>query len=235
MVYEDVTSQAPEFPFYFRQFQAGPHKNFHYVFGDADAGVAALIDPAFELEQIFRLVERDGLKIHDALFTHGHWDHIGGVPEIVERGVDRAFIHEAGREHSKVYEALTAGADVGLATDGDKLMVGEVTVDWLHTPGHQPEGSCFLVTGKGAGPAALFGGDTLFIDSCGRTDFTGGDTEAMFASMARLARLDDDVVVMPGHHYADRMHDTIANQRIRNPAMATTNRAAFGTLHCLTN
>lgn len=234
-MYEDVTDQAPCFPFYFRMVRAGPHENFHYVIGDPRTKEAAVIDPAFELERLFAICERDGMQIRDALFTHGHWDHIGGVPEVMERGVDRVFIHEAGREHSKVHEALLAGADVGLADDGDKIMLGDITIEWLHTPGHQPEGSCFLVSGPD-GPRALFGGDTLFIDTCGRTDFTGGDTDAMFASMARLRGLAaDDIFVMPGHDYADRVTETLAVQVQKNPALSTTDREAFGRLHCLSH
>ncbi len=235
-VYQDVTDQAPCFPFYFRQIQAGPHENFHYVVGCPRTKKAIVVDPAFELPRIVGIVERDGYHVDAALFTHGHWDHIGGIPEIVELGAETVYIHEAGEEHSKVLEARQAGADVGLASDGDVIQLGDVRIEWLHTPGHQPEGSCFLVSGKDDGPRALFGGDTLFVGSCGRTDFPGGDTDAMFASMARLRALAaEDLWVMPGHHYAQHTTRTLADEVLDNPALATTHREAFGSLHCLSH
>ncbi len=234
VVYEDVTDQAPCFPFYFRQVLAGPHENFHYVIGDPRTKVAAVIDPAFELDRIFSIVERDGYSLRHALFTHGHWDHIGGAEEVVARGVTRLYVHEAGRELPAVDAVLDAGAEVGLAEDGDVIQIGDMEIEWLHTPGHQPEGSCFIAS-AGDGPRALFGGDTLFVDTCGRTDFKGGDTEAMFGSMQRLRALAaEDLFVMPGHHYADRTNESLALQVQKNPALGD-DRAAFDKLACLSS
>ncbi len=231
MVYEDVTDTAPCFPFYFRQVLAGPHENFHYVLGDPATREAAVVDPAFELERLFGVVERDGYRIKAALFTHGHWDHIGGVPEVFGRGVETAYLHAAARDHAKVAEAPDR---FRFLQDGDRVLVGDLVVEALHTPGHQPESMCFLV-GDPDGPRALFGGDTLFVDSCGRTDFPGGDTDAMFRSLARLRALQGDVTVFPGHHYAQHPSRSLEAQKAENPALATTDREAFGALHCLTH
>ncbi len=234
MVFKDVTDQAPCFPFYFRQLRAGPHENFHYVIGDPTSKEAAIIDPAFELQRIFEIVERDGYRIRHAMFTHGHWDHIGGAEEVVQRGVVRATLHEAARSHGAVAAMLDAGAQVGLAVDGDVMRIGALQLTWLHTPGHQPEASCILAHG-GDGPRALFTGDTLFIDTCGRTDFPGGDTRAMYASMQRLRGLAaPDLHVMPGHDYASRPHASLQSQLADNVALAA-DEASFSSLHCLTH
>ncbi len=234
VVFEDFTPQAPSFDFFLAQVLAGPHENFHYVVGDPAGRRAVVIDPAFELDKVFAIAEEDGYRIDRALFTHGHWDHIGGLPDILERGVEKVGIHEAAAGHPKIAEYREAGGTVRLLSDGEVLDVGGVPIRALHTPGHQPESTCYLVGDDGQ-PQALFGGDTLFIDTCGRTDFPGGDTDAMFASMARLRRLAGDIIVFPGHHYADRAWEALAEQITKNPALATEERGAFGKLHCLTH
>ncbi len=233
MVFQDFSHDAPDLGFYLRQVLAGPHENFHYVVGDPETREALVIDPAFELDRVFALAQADGYRISRALFTHGHWDHIGGIPEIHRRGVAEIGIHEAAASHPKVTEFEQLGT-VHLLADGERLDIGDVPIEILHTPGHQPESSCYLVGAAGRGQA-LFGGDTLFIDTCGRTDFPGGDTDAMFASMARLRALAPEIVVFPGHQYADRAWESLGEQVRRNPALATSARAAFGSLHCLTH
>lgn len=234
VVYDDVTAAAPRFPFYFRQVLAGPHKNFHYVIGDPQQDDAAVVDPAFGLERLFDVVRADGKRIRDALFTHGHWDHIGGADQVPALGVERVHIHEAAGDHEKVQAAASAGAAVVLHSDGDMLRIGDLPVQWLHTPGHQPEASCFIVGQEP--PQALLGGDTLFVGSCGRTDFPGGDTDAMFASMARLRDVAHaGVHLMPGHHYGDVPHRRLIDEIVSNPALATVERDAFGSLHCLSH
>lgn len=224
-----MSGDLPELPFAVHQYLAGPHKNFHYILADPAASEVAVVDPAFELDMLFSAAQKNGYTITRALFTHGHLDHIGGVPEIFERGVQEMVIHESARDHEKVQAAETAGGRVRLVEDGDILYVGGVPVAALHTPGHQPESTCF-VAGEPDGPRVLFGGDCLFIDSCGRTDFPGGDTEAMFQSMARLRDLDGTVTVLPGHDYAAHPHRSLADQRKENPALATDDPERFAAL-----
>ncbi len=233
-MFKDFSADAPAFDFYFKQVLAGPHENFHYVIGDPAGRDAVIVDPAFELQRVFAMVDEDGYRIRRALFTHGHWDHIGGIPEIAELGVEEIAIHRAAASHPKVLEFASTGGRVKILEDGDRVDAGGVPIQALHTPGHQPESTCYLV-GSPDQPEALLGGDTIFIDTCGRTDFPGGDTDAMFQSMARLRGLHREIVVFPGHHYADRAWESLARQVERNPALATEERAAFGALHCLTH
>lgn len=225
---------APGFPFVLRQFRAGPHENFHYAVGDPETRQVALVDPAFRLDELFAALDRDGLRPDHVLLTHGHWDHIGGLSECLDRGVGTVVAHESAARLEAVQDAQERGADVRLLADGTTVHVGAVPVTLLHTPGHQPEAACYLA-GDPGGPQALFGGDTLFVGSCGRTDFPGGDTDAMFASLARLRVLRGDVTVFPGHDYADVPHRPLADEIQDNPALATMDRDAFGGLHCLTH
>ncbi len=230
MVFADVSDDLPSAGFYLRQLLSGPHENFHYLAGAADAEEAFCVDPAFELDRLFSLASTEGRRVTTALFTHGHWDHIGGIPAIAQHGIDTVVLHEAAATHPKVAEAEAAGMRVRLVHDGDVLEVAGLAVKVLHTPGHQAESTCYLAAQpEQRRPAALFGGDTLFIDSCGRTDFPGGDTDAMFASMARLRELPEPaaVIVLPGHHYAAKAWQSLADQCAANPALSVTDRAAF--------
>ena len=96
-------------------------------------------------------------------------------------------------------------------TGGDIVMVGDVPVTLVHTPGHTPGSQCFLVDGK------LIAGDTLFLDGCGRTDFPGSDPAAMYESlMTRLARVSDDTVLYPGHFYSSEPSATMGDTRANN-------------------
>ncbi len=224
--FEDFSHRLPDVGFWCKQVLSGPHENFHYLIGDPHTKHAAVIDPAFHVDRLFAMAEDEGYHVTTALFTHGHWDHIAGIPEIFDHGVQEAIIHEAAAGHEKI---ALAGRRARLARDDETVPIGGLPVKVMHTPGHQPEGTCFRA-GR-----ALFGGDTLFVGTCGRTDFTGGDTDAMYRSMARLRGLPDDTIVLPGHHYHEAPWRTLAQERVENPALATRDREAFGRLHCLTH
>ena len=90
---------------------------------------------------------------------------------------------------------LDAG-DIVAHESGDRVAVGAIEVELLHTPGHTPGSQCFLVDGM------LVAGDTLFLEGCGRTDLPGSDPAAMYESLQRLASLPDSTVVYPGHRYS---------------------------------
>jgi glyoxylase-like metal-dependent hydrolase (beta-lactamase superfamily II) len=102
-------------------------------------------------------------------------------------------------------------SDLVAHDSGDVVEVGAVRVHLIHTPGHTPGSQCFFVDGR------LVAGDTLFLDSCGRTDLPGGDPEAMYESLTtRLAVVPDDAVLYPGHLYSPEPSATMAETRRRN-------------------
>ena len=100
---------------------------------------------------------------------------------------------------------------------GDKVSVGGIDIELLHTPGHTPGSQCFLLDGR------LVAGDTLFLEGCGRTDFPGGDVDEMYRSLQALAQLPGDPTVFPGHWYSAEPSATLAEVRRTNYVYRASN------------
>ena len=127
-----------------------------------------------------------------------------------------ADIHDARRRRrlpmAVVAErAFTSRSTLQKIEGGDTMNVGEIEIQFLHTPGHTPGSQCFLVNNR------LVSGDTLFINACGRCDLPGGNAEQMYESLQRLGKLGDEVVLLPGHNYADQPTSTISREKRLNP------------------
>ena len=179
-------------------------QNFVYLIGDQEAGECLVVDPAWDVEGIAACAADDGMKITGALVTHYHPDHVGGslFGHSVE-GLSRLLEVSPCPVHVHKNEAAGVRAVTGLSvTDlvshegNDRVQVGSVEVELLHTPGHTPGSQCFRVGD------ALVSGDTLFLQGCGRVDLPGGDGDEMRRTLEqRLARLPDEMVLYPGHAY----------------------------------
>lgn len=179
----------------------GPLATNCYILSSADS--IAVVDPGDEAQRILGRVEQLGGRVRYVINTHGHIDHVAANSEVVEATGAELLVHEDDAEMLELPDASLASlagirlrpvkADRLLA-DGDEVVVGAETLRVLHTPGHTPGGICLV----GAGFA--FTGDTLFLDSIGRTDFPGSSEPEMMASLGRLqARLARDTVIYPGH------------------------------------
>jgi len=179
--------------------------NFAYLVGDRQTGECVVIDPAYAVGEIVDLAEEDGMRITGALVTHYHADHCGGsfaghqiegAAELVGRCGCPVHVQT---DELPWIQRTTSLSDTDLVghSGGDTIMVGEVPVQLLHTPGHTPGSQCFLVDGR------LVAGDTLFLEGCGRTDLPGGDMELLVRSLRDvLGKVPDDVVLYPGHAYS---------------------------------
>ena len=112
----------------------------------------------------------------------------------------------------------------------DVVEVGSLRIRLLHTPGHTPGSQCFLLEGPD-GPM-LVAGDTLFLQGCGRTDFPGGDVDAMYRSLQQLASLPGNPTVYPGHRYSDApsapLDDVQRTNMVFRAGSAEQFRSAFG-------
>ena len=153
-----------------------------------------VIDPAAKPDAIQGACEKKGLKIAALLLTHGHFDHVGAVPELGQRLGCPVYMNE---REKQMPESLTNGPlyYTDNYDEGDELTLAGLHFKVLATPGHTP-GSVCLDFGD-----HLFTGDTLFARSMGRTDLAGGSEEQMQQSLLRLARLhkDGECAIHPGH------------------------------------
>jgi glyoxylase-like metal-dependent hydrolase (beta-lactamase superfamily II) len=178
--------------------------NFSYLIGDRRAGEALVVDPAYDVGDLLAVAAGDGMRVAGVLATHHHPDHVGGsMMGFSVEGLAQLMdvmdvpVHAHRAEAPLICRVTGLGAgDVVGHDSGDRVSVGELEVQLLHTPGHTPGSQCFLVGGM------LVAGDTLFLEGCGRTDLPGSDPEAMYESLQRLASLPDSTVIYPGHRYS---------------------------------
>ena len=190
----------------------GPIGTNCYILCDEAAGVCAVIDPGGDADRVAAAVAETGCTPRAIFLTHGHYDHTGAVaalrkvwPEIP------VYLNRRDRCGDDPYMAQLFPPVPGALEydEGDTLPLGGLTVEVLATPGHS-EGSVTLRCG-----GALFCGDTLFAGSCGRTDFPGGSSRKILASLGRLGRLEGNPAVYPGHMESS----TLDRERRSNPFM----------------
>ncbi|MCQ2455300.1 MAG: MBL fold metallo-hydrolase [Clostridia bacterium] len=178
---------------------------------------AIIIDPGFRSEKVFDFLKKNKDKKTAVLLTHAHFDHIGMAGEIVDRynvsvGIgknDASALQDNYLNLSSFFgvEFKPFSADM-LLGDNDEITVGDITVKVFETSGHTVGGVCYLIGDN------LFSGDTLFLESYGRTDFPGGNIEKIKESIDRiLDENDENVTVYTGHGNPT----TIKHEREYNP------------------
>jgi glyoxylase-like metal-dependent hydrolase (beta-lactamase superfamily II) len=165
----------------------GSYDNNVFVIKCRQTGESVLIDAANEHERLLELCQR--LNVRRVLETHGHFDHIGAVPQIREAG------YEVGVTAADAPMLKDVGYDVFI-DDAEVIEIGRLRLHAIHNPGHTPGSISFAVEGT----PLLFSGDTLFPGGPGATKFPGGDFATIIRSIDdKLFTFPDATIVLPGH------------------------------------
>ena len=187
-----------------KSFYTGPLSVNCYIATDEATKKSFMVDPGGHNIDMVNYIKNNQLDMEYIILTHGHGDHMGGVPDMRKEFPnakliacihDKAMLEDANLNMSNMVYGypITFSADQYVA-DGETLKIGSMELKFLHTPGHTPGGMCILVGDT------LFSGDTLFEQSIGRTDFPGSSYPAIVNSIReKLFTLPDDTKVLPGH------------------------------------
>jgi glyoxylase-like metal-dependent hydrolase (beta-lactamase superfamily II) len=228
---------------YFRQLLSGRDfaqgdeiaaqmRNFAYLIGDRQTGDCVVVDPAYAAGDLVDALEADGLHLSGVLVTHHHPDHVGGSMMGFElKGLAELLERVSVPVHVNSQEAQFVSGITGIPVSdltshehGDKVSVGAIDIELLHTPGHTPGSQCFLLDGR------LVAGDTLFLEGCGRTDFPGGDSDEIFRSLQKIAQLPGDPTVFPGHWYSLEPSASLSEVKRSNYVYRVSNLEQWRTL-----
>ena len=203
------------------QIQIGPMENFTYLLGCKRTREVAIVDPAWDIARLIDIISEKDYVLKAALITHYHPDHCGGsfgknnvpgVAELLEQYSIRVYSNKLEADGLKKVTGIS-NTDMVKVASGDTLKIGDVEVQFLHTPGHTPGSQCFKIK------KTLVSGDTLFINGCGRVDLPGSNIDDMYHSLQKLASLPQDTLLLPGHNYGHIPHATMEETIKHNPYM----------------
>lgn len=230
---------------FFQRFYDPGLAQASYLIGCQRTGEAVVVDPNRDVEQYIAAATREKLRITHVTETHIHADFVSGARELAQRTGAELLLSDEGDADWKYAFATDAGAR--LLKDGDHVMVGDIRLEVMHTPGHTPEHISFMVTDTpaGAGPWGILTGDFVFVGDVGRPDLLeraaghAGTMEAgartLFRSLQRFRALPDHLQVWPGHGAGSACgkalgavpSTTVGYEKIGNWGVATTDEAEF--------
>jgi len=205
------------------QIKVGFMDVFCYLVACPRTKEALFIDPAGNEEELVNFIQRESLNLKYIVNTHGHADHTCGNRKVRALTGAKIVMHETENRVFSTPEAHAMARQWGFeppppadetVNDGDGIVVGDVALEVIHTPGHSPGGICLLSDGN------LFTGDTLFVGGVGRTDLPGSSQEQFMKSIKeRLLILPPETIVWPGHDYGAMVRSTIGYERETNPCL----------------
>lgn len=184
-----------------------------YLVGCEQSRAAALIDPELgQIDHYVALAAREGVRLRYLIDTHTHADHFSATHELARQLQLPVVMHRA---------SPAPFVDMRVA-DGEMIVLGQLRLQVLHTPGHTTDSMCLRLDDR------VFTGDTLLIGGTGRTDLPSGDPEALYDSLfGKLLCLPPALEVYPAHDYKGRSHSTLGDEIASNPRLQQRERAGF--------
>lgn len=200
-----------------RKLVVGDLQTNCYILGDEKSKEGVVIDPGGNYEKIEKVIQDEDLNIKYIILTHGHADHIAALSQLKKKTNALILIHPADADmlvepsYNLSFftgENLVCPKADEFLDDGDRIRIGALELEVLHTPGHSP-GGISLFTDK-----IIFTGDTLFCEGIGRSDLPGAShTQLLLSIRNKILKKPDDTVVYPGHG----LQTTIGEEKRNNP------------------
>jgi glyoxylase-like metal-dependent hydrolase (beta-lactamase superfamily II) len=194
------------------QIEVGQMANFTYIVADEENGEAAVIDPSWDLDKLIQTLKKNNWRAKYIINTHTHFDHVFGNDQMAELTGAKIVQHK----NSKLEKDIAV-------SDGDTIEIGSIRLRILFTPGHSKDSICLLYDNQ-----FIFTGDTLFVGNCGRVDLPGSDAKEMYDSLFnRLAKLDENLILYPGHNYGPTSVSTIGHEKKINSVLQSRSKQEF--------
>lgn len=196
-----------------QKFSLGAMGTNCYFIIDEPTKLAAVTDPGDDAKTIFEKLNERGLKCQYILLTHGHYDHIMALNElralteapVLMHADDANMLADPELSYMRRFGGLelTFNPPERTVSDGDIIKLGGTEIEVMHSPGHSPGSVCYLIRDKDKN--YLISGDTLFAGDVGLYTLTGGSYSALVESLHRIAALDGEWLVYPGHGPSTRL------------------------------
>lgn len=196
--------------------QLGPMDNFIYIFSDSHEKNCFIVDPAWDTNYLFNHIEKNDLKLSFVLITHGHMDHVNGLPFVLEKHKVPVYFSK-----NETAELNLSHPDIDYISEGKRLAFNNTPITCLDTPGHTPGSMSFIID------KWLITGDTLFNQGCGRCDFSYSNLNDMWNSLEKLKSLPDHLLVCPGHSYGYEKEETLGNLKQANSYLNSSEKSDF--------
>ncbi|MGH9989123.1 MAG: MBL fold metallo-hydrolase [Nitrososphaera sp.] len=194
------------------QIAVGQMANFTYIVADEENGEAAVIDPSWDLDKIFQTLKKNNWRTKYIINTHTHFDHVIGNEQMAE--ITGAMIVQ--HKNSQLKKDIAV-------SDGDTIEIGSIRLRVLYTPGHSKDSICLLLDDQ-----FILTGDTLFVGNCGRVDLPGSNAKEMYDSLFdRLTKLDEKLILYPGHNYGPTSISTIGHEKKTNYVLRPRSKQEF--------
>jgi len=202
-------------------YEVGDMQNLVYLVKGNNSSDVILFDIGWDADKIIKIIQENNLNLKAVALTHSHYDHTNALPDLLEKYPVPVYIsppeldfwHECNITDKKLIKTIK---------DNDEIKIGTNKIKVILTPGHSPGSVCYLLEQH------LITGDTLFLNSAGRTDLSGGNAKELYQSLNKLKKIvNDDIIIMSGHLYGDVNQNTFGEQRITNPFLKIDNKDDF--------